>query len=192
MHIARPERSEERLPDAQAALEEINTSVIRQGPVCTPDCTCAKFQHCSRTCPYIAQTLSSDPVKHPLEHNIAPLAFEIKRLGIFTPCWSCEGHNDQHNKLLKMPAVWFYAHSVTHVRVLGDSIGDMYYAHRLSSPWHVRLCFSDPGNVNTTFSLEPAPYNGEITLPKLHNDIRQIAEELEDRMIQKAQDLKKL
>jgi len=190
MRIERQGRRHEQLTDERTALEEMTASVIRQGPVCAPNCERVKCQHCSRTCPYIAQTLSSDPGRHPLEPKIAPLAFEIKKLGVFWPCWSCEGHNDQHNNLTKMPAVWFYAKSVIHLRVLGESVADMYYERRLSSPWQVRLCFSDSDNMSTTFSLEPAPVSSDIMLTALHGDIERIAEEIELRVMRKAQSIK--
>jgi hypothetical protein len=192
VHIARLYPTEEQAPGARAALEALTSSGIRRGPVCTPHCERAKSQFCSRKCPYIPQTLTSDPVNHPLEPNIAALVFEIKKLGVFTPCWSCEGHNDGQNKLNKTPAVWFYASSVVHIRVLGDCIGDMCCEGRLSSPWQIRLCFSDPGVVFTTFSLEPALNGLEPTLPALHCDIARIAEELEGRMMNKAENLKLL
>lgn len=190
MRIERHHQRQEHFTGERAALEEMTTSVIRQGPVCAPDCERAKCQHCSRDCPYIPQILSSDPITHPLEPKIAPLAFEIKKLGVFWPCWSCEGHNDQHNKLLKKPAVWFYASSVIHLRVLGEAIADMVFENQLSSPWQLRLCFSDSDNASTTFSLEPVPNGPEVTLCALQNDIGRIAEQIEARVMRKAECMK--
>jgi len=192
MRIVRSDQADEHTSSSQAALDAMAVAAQQRGPVCTPDCVRAKHQHCSRKCPYIPQVLSSDPVNYPIEPLIAPLAFELKKLGVFEPCWSCEGHNDQQQRLQKLPAVWFYAHSVTHVRVLSDSVRDMFCDRRLSSPWQVKLCFSDPNNVNTTFSLDPAAHNAELTLVSLQNDVAKIAEELEGRVIKKAATLKKL
>jgi len=56
----------------------------------------------------------------PIESGIAPLVFELKRLGVFEPCWSCEGHNDPGGNLWKIPRVWFYCDSV--VQVLGKTL----------------------------------------------------------------------
>ncbi len=190
MRIERRQPRHGNLTGDREALEEMASAVIRQGPVCSPNCERAKCQHCSRDCPYIPQTLSSDPGRHPLEPKIAPLAYEIKKLGVFWPCWSCEGHNDQHDNLTKLPAVWFYACSVIHLRVLGESVSDMYYERQLSSPWQVRLCFSDPDNVSTTFSLEPAPNGLEVTLCALQSDIARLAEQIEQRVIRKAECIK--
>ncbi len=190
MRIERHHQHQELLTDQRAALEEMASSVVRQGPVCAPNCERAKCQSCSRDCPYIPKILSSDPATHPLEPKIAPLAFEIKKLGVFWPCWSCEGHNDQNNNLVKTPAVWFYAISVIHLRVLGESIADMSYENRLSKPWQLRLCFSDTDNLSTTFSLEPVLNGPPVTLCALQNDITRIAEELETRVMRKAQSLK--
>ncbi len=190
MRIERRHQRQEHLTDERAALEAMTTSVIRQGPVCAPNCERATCQSCSRACPYIPQMLSSDPNTHPLEPKIAPLAFEIKKLGVFWPCWSCEGHNDQHNNLLKTPAVWFYASSVIHLRVLGESIADMSYENRLSKPWQLRLCFSDSDNLSTTFSLEPVLNGPEATLCALQSDIARIAEEIETRVMRKVECMK--
>jgi hypothetical protein len=190
MRIERRHQRQENITDERTALEEMTSSIIRSGPVCAPDCERAKCQSCSRACPYIPQILSSDPALHPLEPKIAPLAFEIKKLGVFWPCWSCEGHNDQHNNLLKRPAVWFYASSVIHLRVLGEAIADMGFENQLSSPWQLRLCFSDSDNVSTTFSLEPVPNGPEITLCALQNDIARIAEQIEARVARKVESLK--
>ncbi len=51
-------------------------------------CNC----ECSQHCPRAAHALSEDPDRHPIEPGIQPLVFAMKRLGVFTPCWSCEGH----------------------------------------------------------------------------------------------------
>ncbi len=49
--------------------------------------------------------LSSDPESHPLESRIAPLVYELKRLEVFDPCWSCAGHNGTDGALWKIPRV---------------------------------------------------------------------------------------
>ena len=43
-------------------------------PVCALDCPNAGPERCSRRCPDIPVMMSSDPVNHPLEGRIAPLA----------------------------------------------------------------------------------------------------------------------
>ena len=108
-----------------------------------------------------------------------PLAFELKRLGVFCPCWSCEGHNDVEGRLSKLPRVWFYAQSVVHIRVLTEAIDRISALRPLSAPWRVVVTYSDPDNPDTTFSLEPEPGGGSDELCRLQDDARHIAEGLE-------------
>ena len=58
---------------------------------------------CEATCPEAPKALTSDPVNYPIETGIVSLVFEMKRLGIFEPCWSCEGHLGPAGDLLGEP-----------------------------------------------------------------------------------------
>ncbi len=124
-------------------------------PVCASDCPRAGPGRCSRQCPDLPRMLSSGPENHPLESRIAPLVYELKRLEVFDPCWSCEGHNGTDGALWKSPRVWFYLRSVVHLRVLADALKELHLDRRLSVQWRVVLTFSDGDNADTTFSLEP-------------------------------------
>ena len=96
-----------------------------QAPVCVDACPDYDLRAgCRRDCAKAPARLSSDPDRFPVEEKIAPLVFELKKLGVFFPCWSCEGHNDPSGKLWKLPRVWFYADSVVHLRLLSDAIND--------------------------------------------------------------------
>lgn len=147
-------------------------------PVCA--CDCPDYDPavgCHRFCQAAPLRLSSDPTS-PLEPQIAPLTFELKRLGVFHPCWSCEGHNDEAGQLWKLPRVWFYANSVVHIRALGEAIDRLYLEKRIKARWHVVLTYSDADNPDTTFSLEPEPAAG-VQLSALQADARTIAENLD-------------
>jgi len=116
--------------------------------------------------------LTTDPA-FPVEALIAPLAFELKRLGVFHPCWSCEGHNDHSGDLWKVPRVWFYCDSVVHVRLLSDVVKELEIGEQLSGPWQVRLTFSDLDNPATAFSLEPEISPGAVpSLESLQEDVK--------------------
>lgn len=133
------------------------------------------------TCPEAPKALTSDPVNYPIETGIVPLVFEMKRLGIFDPCWSCEGHLGPAGNLWKLPRVWFYCESLVHVRLLVDGLKDMEVAGRLSCGWRVAVTFSGPDNPETTFSLEPIVESEDASLlPKLQADANLIASCLEE------------
>jgi hypothetical protein len=146
-------------------------------PVCC--CGCPDYDPatgCHRFCPAAPLRLSSDP-SSPVEPLIAPLTFELKRLGVFHPCWSCEGHNDTTGRLWKLPRVWFYANSVVHIRALGEALDRLLTEQRVKARWRVVLTHSDSDNPDTTFSLEPELSGGQV-LAELQTDARAIAEGL--------------
>jgi hypothetical protein len=95
-------------------------------PVCCPGCEDHDAATiCSNSCEFAPLRLSSDPT-FPVEKLITLLVFELKKLGIFFPCWSCEGHNNKDGDLAKNPSIWFYSDSVVHVRALENSISKIY------------------------------------------------------------------
>ena len=101
------------------------------------------------------RALTSDPANYPIETGIVPLVFEMKRLGIFEPCWLCEGHLNPSGDLWKLPRVWFYSESMIHIRLLVDGLKDMEVAGELANSWQIVVTFSDPDNPETTFSFDP-------------------------------------
>jgi hypothetical protein len=152
------------------------------GPTPEPVC-CAHCPHyksstgCHRDCPAAPQRLSSEGEHSPVEPLVAPLVFELKKLGMFHPCWSCEGHTNQAGDVWKIPRIWFYADSVVHIRALGDAVNRLFNARRLSAHWHVVLTHSDAANPDTTFSLEPETA-ADSSLSALQGDLRAMAGEL--------------
>jgi hypothetical protein len=99
--------------------------------------------------------LSSEGARYPIEPGVVGLVFEMKRLGVFTPCWSCEGHPQPDGTPHKLPQVWFYSDSLLHVRLLAAGVSKLKRDGRLSTPWQVAVTYSDPENPETTFALEP-------------------------------------
>lgn len=170
-------------------LAEILHSGKSDQPVCGPSCTRPGPYNCSRDCPEIARALSSDPDKFPLETRIAPLAFELKRLEVFEPCWSCEGHNGPDGSLWKIPRVWFYCRSVVHLRVLAESIKELHLQKKLTAPWHIVITFSDNDNTDTAFSLEPSLDQIRPSLEAIQKDIDVIAEHLHGQVFTEANKL---
>ncbi len=189
MKIDRRKDGRGRVAQIRQELGEILHGGIDGVPVCAPDCPQAGPERCSRHCPDIPRMLSSDPEKHPLESRIAPLVYELKRLEVFDPCWSCEGHNGTDGALWKIPRVWFYCRSVVHLRVLADALKELHLDRRLSVPWCVVLTFSDRDNADTTFSLEPDPAAPRPPLAALQRDLDTIAGHLRDVVFDEARKL---
>ena len=192
MRIERRKNGGTRAGRIREELGDILRSDSDGRPVCAPNCPSASPERCSRHCPDIPRVMSSDPEKHPLEGRIAPLAYELKRLEAFHPCWSCEGHNGSDGKLWKIPRVWFYCESVVHLRVLANAVKELHLAERLSVPWRVVLTFSDQDNADTTFSLEPSLDHERPLLHALQRDIDTIAEHLREVTFTEARKLSRL
>lgn len=147
-------------------------------PVCCSDCEDYDPESsCCNDCQYAPAHLSSDP-SLPVEKLISPLVFELKKFGIFHPCWSCEGHNNMMGEITKLPSVWFYSDSVVHVRVLENSISKLFFDKKLSSQWHIAVGFSDYKNPDTTFNLTPLITDKKPTLFNLQKDVTTLAEYL--------------
>jgi hypothetical protein len=162
------------------------------GPVCCSGCPeYDPARGCDRNCPFAPSRLSSEAEKYPLETLIAPLVFELKKLGVFLPCWSCEGHNDANGALWKIPRVWFYSDSVVHLRVLDNAVNALFLNQRISIPWGVALIFSHPENLDTTFSLEPKVYEKKSYLADLQSDLKIITENLTGLFYQTCDDLRR-
>jgi len=151
------------------------------GPLPDPVCcaNCADYRPPKSCHRYCAAAAASEGERSPVEPLVAPLVFELKKLGVFHPCWLCEGHADQDGKLRKIPRVWFYADSVVHLRGLAEAIDRLCNRQRLSAHRQIVLTYSDAGNPDTTFSLEPQPPSPDC-LPALQADLRVMAAELPD------------
>jgi hypothetical protein len=134
---------------------------------------------CLPNCSEAPRALTSDPVNYPIEPGILPLVFGMKRLGIFEPCWSCEGHLGPSGVLWKLPRVWFYSESSIHVRMLVDGLKELETAGKLDHRWRITVTFSDPDNPETTFSLEPVVSSDHASvLSNLQQDVIVIARSL--------------
>lgn len=178
-----PEESRLLSQDIAAAASAAGVAGRVCGAACTmkcPQCGSTGCQcTCSPRCPGAARALSVDPDTYPIESLILPLVFEMKRHGVFTPCWSCEGHTRPDGSLWKLPRVWFYCDSTVPVRLLADGLGALKRAGKLRAPWQVVVTFSDPDNPDTTFSLEPVTSPGSsIALRSLQDDLAEIARSL--------------
>lgn len=188
MRIARLKKSAKKQSELRKELEQITRSEAGRPPVCADHCTKYEKIRCHRDCPDARFMLSSD-ADYPLEPKITPVVFELKRLGVYHPCWSCEGHLGLAGEIWKLPCVWFYAKSVIHVRVLADSMVELYLGGKLNVRWEVVLTVADSDNTDTSFSLQPNLKGEETTLPALHQDLENIAEHLRRMVVKRAEKL---
>lgn len=153
---------------------------------CVPTCPLDRPRDCSRHCPNIPQALSSDPENYPIENGIAPLVFEVNRLGVFDTCWSCEGHNGSDGKLWKTPKVWFRAESQVHLGLLGQCLHDLRITGAVKAVWQVTLVSVDDQDVETLFCMEPRIEERAPQLSDLQADAQAIAARLPDLMVKQA------
>jgi len=191
MRIERRDNPAGRLQRLASEIAEAAGAHGIEGRVCSDSCTVRCPQcgstacqcDCSPDCPDAPRALSSDPERFPVENGIVPLVFEMKRLGLFAPCWSCEGHLRPDGSLWKLPAVWFYCNSMVHVRLLSQGLSKLLAGRRLSAPWQVAITYSDPDNPETTFALEPSrTADAPLSLPALRRDAGVIAGALSQMM----------
>ena len=192
--------SPDRLEQRRAELADALSPPRPPGRVCGETCAVACPRcgskacqcQCSDACPEAPRALSADPEKYPIEPGILPLVFEMRRLGLFAPCWSCEGHLGPGEALWKLPRVWFYCDSTTHLRLLASGLRDLEIARKLSTRWQIVVTFSDTDNSATTFSLEPEPTAASASgLPALQQDVVVIAGALEGMIARQAATLRR-
>lgn len=188
MRIARLKKSAKKQSEVRKELEQITRAEPGKPPVCADHCTKYEEMLCHRDCPDARFMLSSD-AEYPLEPKITPVVFELKRLGVYHPCWSCEGHLGLAGEIWKLPCVWFYAESVIHVRVLADSMVELHLDGKLNVRWEVVLTVADSDNTDTSFSLQPNLRGEETTLPALHQDLQNIAGHLRRMVVERAEKL---
>lgn len=119
---------------------------------------------------------------YPLEPKVAPLVYQMKRSGLFEPCWSCEGHESASGQMQKPPTVWFYC-STTALRLLSGGLAKL----RLNAPWRIAVTYSDHDNPEPTFALEPQTEGR--TLAELQADLAAIAAALPELIRQEARAL---
>lgn len=127
-------------------------------------------EYCPGPCAHAAQALSSEPERYPIEPTVLPLVFALSRLNYLKPCWSCEGHNDPHGKLWKLPQVWFYTCSPSYAHLVGKFMWEMKISKLLTYEWRVSL--SAFGNLGcATYIIEPALLPDDCELSKLQLDL---------------------
>lgn len=78
---------------------------------------------------------------------------------------------------------------MVHVRLLADSMAELYLDGKLNASWEVVLTVTDTDNTDTSFSLQPNLKSEVVTLRELHQDLESIAAQLRQLVIRKAEEL---
>lgn len=191
MRIQRKAASRDHASRLQVDIDQAASGVIPSGRICdgcaTVCATCGSTGcqcQCSPDCADAPALLSGDPEGFPIEPGIVGLVFAMTRSGLFTPCWSCEGHLSADGALWKTPGVWFYCDATVHVRLLSDGVDNLANTRRLNTRWSVGITFSDPDNPRTTFALQPVLSPEQpVTLAQLQADASAIAAALPDILV---------
>jgi hypothetical protein len=86
--------------------------------------------------------------------------------------------------------VWFYCRSMLYLRILKDGLNHLKLINKVNSQWEILVTFSDPDNLDTTFSIQPsAPQSPKTPLSVLQNDAREIAGSLDEMISEGARAL---
>lgn len=171
------DKREDSAPERQMMRDAI--AAMREGcrndeAPCLARCPGPQDRHCSPECPDIPRTLSNEPDREPLEPAVAPLVYQLRKLRVFQPFWSCEGHDGADGHLWKTPRVWFYSGDIIHARVLADCLSTLLSRGKITCRWQVALTYCEPDNSGAAFALQPVA--GETAaLAELQSDARRIA-----------------
>ncbi len=136
---------------------------------------------CSPDCPDVRTSLSTEPAAEPLEATVAPLVYQLAKLQVFQPYWSCGGHSHPDGTIWKTPRVWFYCADIVHARALADCLLDTKVRKFLKCRWQIALTYCEPGNTGAAFAIEPSPAE-TVPLADLQSDARRLADILSDAM----------
>ena len=183
MYIDKPQQE---LLDAQNTRENLEVFLKQplpsEVPPC-PGCTNHIKTKCTCDCPDAEHALSSHPADFPIERNVVPLVFGLMSTRVTQTCWSCEGHMDENNNLIKLPTVSFYTSSPVYSQLLHRHVKKLILDKKLSYPWLVIL--TDYAQTwAQTYSIVP-DFNfsdNDIRLGSLQNDLKVIAEDLQIKL----------
>lgn len=183
MHIDSPQQQ---LLDATQAKQSLEIFLEQPShvemPPC-PGCDDHNILKCSESCPDAHTALSSQPVEFPIEANVTPLVFGLMSTQVTQTCWSCEGHMDTNNNLIKLPTVSFYTVSPIYPQLLHRHVMKLKMDKKLNYPWHVVL--TDYAQTwAQTYSIAPNLnfFDKDIHLGGLQNDLKVIAANLQKNM----------
>jgi hypothetical protein len=141
MHITQPKFTNSQhgqiIADIHKLIAQPDAS---QSPPCK---NCKKIEsskvNCSYSCYNAAEALSEEPGRYPIEPNVVPLVFELTTMRLVQTCWSCEGHANIDNKIIKLPQVSFYAEKPFYAQIISNYLSHIHWKQKLQYPWEVVL-----------------------------------------------------
>ena len=183
MYIEKPNQQ---LLDAEQTKRSLESFLAQpcpnEIPPC-PGCNDHVISKCSGGCSEAHLALSTQPDEFPIEPNVVPLVFGLMSTRMTQTCWSCEGHMDSNNNLIKLPTVSFYTSFPVYAQLLHKHVSKLKMDKKLVYPWHVVL--TDYAQTwGQTYSVVPDLnfVDKEIHLGRLQNDLKVIANDLQSNM----------
>jgi hypothetical protein len=183
MHIEEPRQN---LLDAQQTLQSLKLFIEYPGPEVIPPCSGCQDHSasaCSPQCHDAKTALSSHPDEFPIEPNIVPLVYGLASTRVTQTCWSCEGHMDSENRLIRLPSVSYYTSSPVYSQLLQRHLTNLSMDKLLAYQWQVVLSdFSQTWGI--TYSIMPNLNleTKDIRLGSLQNDLKIIAKDLQYKL----------
>jgi len=190
MHIDKPRQN---FLDAVQTKQSLENFLLQPGPAELPPCPgCSQHikAKCSFTCPDAKLALSTEPDEHPIEANVVPLVFGLMSTRVSQTCWSCEGHMDSEDNLIKLPRVSFYTSSPVYPQLLHRHLSKLMLDKKLVYSWQVVL--TDYAQTwAQTYSVIPDLnfVDNDIHLGALQNDLKVIAHDLQENMKTQAREM---
>lgn len=190
MYIERPKQE---IHDAERTREDLKVfleqPIPTEAPPC-PGCTNHVKSKCSGDCSEAHTALSTQPKEFPIEPNVVPLVFALMSTRVTQTCWSCEGHMDSNNELIKLPTVSFYTSSPVYSQLLHRHVCKLNMDKKLSYPWHIVLMDYAQTWAQTYSIIPDLNYVGKnVHLGGLQNDLKIIARDLQQNMKMLAQEM---
>jgi len=189
MRINRPREDTESFLQMKEALELLIAQPTPEEESPCDNCQTHRPANCSSSCVDAQASLSSDPIRFPIEEKVVSLVFELTATRLIETCWSCEGHFSHDGKLWKLPQITFYATNSVYPQLLLRHIRRLINAKKLGYEWHIVL--SDFGQTyNISYNIEPNLNNVvEPRLGRLQQDLKTISENLCESLKQLAKEM---
>lgn len=170
------------ITELEALLRAVEQPLEQPCPNCAQPDMVGQPESCHWQCSGAAEGLSSEPATHPIEPHVIEITFELSKLGLFQPCWSCEGHLDQLGNIYRLPQINFYCAKPVYAALLNEHVALLHHSDRLHTRWHVGL--GNLGQVlGVVYALEPvAEECPSVPLEALHEDLHTIGNRLAEKL----------